>query len=261
MSNDLIVPVLSFNSIYYSYSNAKHPAVEEFSFQVQSTDIITVLGPNGSGKTTLLNLSLGLLQPQKGHIHLQGQSLAQLNRRHIGTQVALVPQSEQINFDYTVLDYLLIGRTPYLTLFQTPQDSDLVAVHQAMETIGISSLALKRVTELSGGELQLVLVARALAQQPALILLDEPTSHLDLANKSRLIHTLRKLQSQGITTLLTTHDPQMANRLATKVILMKAGKVYQAGVPSKVLTSTHLSSTYDVPVKVKHIDNQLLFIW
>lgn len=254
-------PILSYNDIYFSYPNSTQEVIKNFSFDIQQGDVVAILGPNGAGKTTLLNLSLGLLTPNKGHIRLSDFSMIELQRRNIGKQIALVPQTEMVNFEFTVREFLLLGRTPYLGFLASPKTEDLIFLEQALEKTGIKHLENKFVTTLSGGEFQLVLVARALTQDPKILLLDEPTSHLDLANKSQLVKIIRDLRNEGITTVLTTHDPQLAQRLANKVILMKKGNIYKFGKPQEILTTKNLSHTYDVPVEVKHVEEQLLFLW
>ena len=254
-------PIFSFKNINFTYPNTTKQVLNDFSFEVEKGDVVAILGPNGSGKTTMLNLALGLYQPSSGEIKLNQKTLSLLHRKNVGEEIALVPQTENVNFEYTVREYLLIGRTPYLNFLDAPKKEDYDCVEKAIKKIGIQYLADKFVTNLSGGEFQLVLVARAITQQPSIMLLDEPTSHLDLANKAQLVRIVRSLQKEGITALLTTHDPQMAYRLATKVILMKNGQVYKIGAPKDVLTTQDLSETYDVPVEVKRIEDQLLFIW
>lgn len=254
-------PLISFQNVYFGYPNSNQEVIHDFSFDIQKGDVVAILGPNGAGKTTLLNLSLGLLIPKKGAINLSGTSIEGIHRKNVGKQIAFVPQTEMVNFEFTVREFLLLGRTPYLGFLASPNKNDVFYVEKALEKTGIKHLENKFVTTLSGGEFQLVLVARALTQDPQILLLDEPTSHLDLANKSQLVKIIRELKNEGITSVLTTHDPQLAQRLANKVILMKKGNIYKFGLPKDVLTTEDLSYTYNVPVEVKHVEEQLLFLW
>ena len=253
--------LISFQKVFFGYPNSNQEVIHDFSFEIHKGDVVAILGPNGAGKTTLLNLTLGLLVPKNGEIQLSGESIADIHRRNVGKKIAFVPQTEMVNFEFTVREFLLLGRTPYLGFLATPTKRDLFYVENALEKTGIKHLENKYVTTLSGGEFQLVLVARALTQDPQILLLDEPTSHLDLANKSQLVKIIRELKKEGITSILTTHDPQLAQRLASKVILMKKGNIYKFGLPKDVLTTEDLSFTYDVPVEVKHVEEQLLFLW
>lgn len=252
---------LSFQEVSFAYEGTQKNVLSNFSFDVEKNDIVAILGPNGAGKTTMLNLAMGLYQPLKGNIFLNEKKLQNYERRFVGEQIALVPQSENVNFEFTVREYLLIGRTPYMNFLGTPKKEDYDCVDTMLKKVEIDHLAHKYVTTLSGGEFQLILLARALTQEPSILLLDEPTSHLDLANKSHLVKIIRTLQQSGMAVLLTTHDPQMAYRLATKVILMKDGKIFKVGSPRDILTTKYLSETYEVQVQVQRANGQLYFVW
>jgi len=172
-----------------------------------------------------------------------------------------VPQSERIPFEYSILDYVVLGRTPYLPPLAMPGIEDYHIGEQAIEQVGLSAPRERAITTLSGGERQLALVARALVQQPRLLVLDEPMSHLDLANKARLIQLLRRLAAHGMTLLLTTHEPEVAAAVATHLILMCAGQVFRAGRLNDVFTTENLSATYGIPVRVSRVGGQQTIQW
>lgn len=209
-----------------------------------------LLGANGCGKTTLLRLLLGICKPSSGGIELLGEPLAKLPRRTRAQTIGWVPQTEQIPFDFSLLDYVLLGRAPYLSPLALPTETDVALAHQALAAVGLAALAERPVTQLSGGEQQLGAVARVLAQAPKIILLDEPTSHLDLANRRAVMDVLRSLAASGTTLVFTTHDPSLAAELARYVVLLRRGERPLAGPADEWMTSEHLTATFSVPVTV-----------
>lgn len=254
-------PLLLLQNVTFSYNSHNHNVLERFSVRVDRGTISAVLGPNGAGKTTLLHTVLGWLRPQSGRVLLDGQSLDGYTRRELGRWMSLVPQSEHIPYEYSALEYVLFGRTPYLKPLQMPSEADLEAASSALREVGLQDLSERPVNRLSGGERQLVLAARALAQQPQILLLDEPTAHLDLANKNRLLNLLRKLNAQGVTIMLTTHEPEVAAAIATHVVLMDRGRVLRAGDVDQVFTSESLSAAYGVQVQVHHLLGRKVVLW
>lgn len=253
--------LLTFRHVNFGYAESGKTVLRQLSLDIQPGTVTAILGPNGVGKTTLLHLALGWLKPQEGVILLDGQPLNQYSRRAVGQWMALVPQTERISFEYSILDYVVLGRTPYLAPLAMPTPDDYRMGMEAIEQVGLGAMAQRAVTTLSGGERQLVLVARALVQQPRLLVLDEPMSHLDLANKARLIQLLNELVAQGMTLLLTTHEPDVAAAVASHLVLMTAGRVFRAGTLADVLTSENLTSTYGIPVRVRQVDNQKMIQW
>jgi iron complex transport system ATP-binding protein len=209
----------------------------------------------------LLFLALSWLQPSSGIILLDGQPLENYSRKDMGRLMGLVPQKEHIAFEYSVLEYVLLGRLPYLASLEQPGEKDYEAALSALDQVGLSHFADRSVYRLSGGERQLVLIARSLAQQPKLLLLDEPTSHLDLHNKSRLVALFQRLQSTGVTVLMTTHEPELASALATAVVLIDQGRVLFCGKPEEALTAQNLSRLYRLPVEVAHVSGRRVVLW
>jgi iron complex transport system ATP-binding protein len=174
--------------------------------------------------------------------------------------MGLVPQDEYIPFDLSVLEYVLLGRAPYLDLLERPSSGDRQFSYVSLVTAGIASLQKRPVPSLSGGERQLTTVARALAQQPAILLLDEPTSHLDLANARRILHVLSSLKAAGKTIVLTTHDPNAAAAIADYVILLRGGRVLSSGRATETMSAENLSATYGVKVEVLHVKGRPLVL-
>jgi len=224
--------------------------------------VFALLGPNGSGKSTLLHLLLGLLPAGGGEVRIMGQRYDTYTRRQLSQLMGLVPQDEHVTFELSVLEYALLGRAPHLGLLELPQPRDRQRAREALRMAGIEALAQRAVTSLSGGEKQLATVARALTQEPRILLLDEPTSHLDLANARCILDVLRALREAGKTIVLTTHDPNAAASVADDVILLRQGRVLAAGPTAQVLTTEHLSATYGVAVEVITVrDRPLVLPW
>ena len=242
--------IISLSGLRFSYNGSGKPVLRDLSLEIPDAAVTAILGPNGCGKTTLLYVLLGILDLQEGAIHFDGRLRDELSRRDVSRLMGLVPQDERIPFEFTVSEYVLLGRAPHMGLLQTPGERDRVAAARAIEEVGISALARRFVTTLSGGERQLATLARALAQGPRILLLDEPTSHLDLANRARILGVVRGLADQGVAVVLTTHDPNAASAVADHVVLLRDGQVVTAGPVEAALTGEHLSETYGLPVEV-----------
>ena len=251
MSNGAL---LTIEDIGFAYSADQGAVLSQVSFEINAGTITTILGPNGAGKTTLLHLLLGLRKPATGSILLEDLPLEQYSRRSLSQWMGLVPQAEHVPFEYTVLEYVLLGRAPYLNPLDLPGPGDVDIALEALEKAGIRQLEHRPMPALSGGEHQLVLLARALAQQPRILLLDEPTSHLDLANRNVTLRILDQLRKDGTTILFTTHDPEAALVVADNIVLMNSGRVLAAGSFSETFTSEKLTQTYGVPVEVVKLD-------
>lgn len=254
-------PILRFENVVYRYPDAPQQALQGLSLVVPRGQVTAVLGPNGAGKTTLLRLAYGRFQPQAGRIWLDGQPLNTYSRQELGRKVALVPQRETNPFSYSLLEYVLLGRAPHLSPLQMPTAADLEIAFAALETVGLSALAERTVQSLSGGEFQLLLVARALAQRADLLLLDEPTSHLDLGNKKRLVACLQNLVAGGTTILFTSHEPEVVAVLADQVVLMRAGQVLGSGSLEEIWQAERLSEAYGIPVQVHRFNGHRYLTW
>jgi iron complex transport system ATP-binding protein len=253
-------PRIGFERVVFGYGPGGEPVLRELSVDIPAGSVTAILGPNGAGKTTLLLLALGWLVPRSGRVLLGGRLLPGRSRRERGRLMALVPQTERMPFNYTVMEYALMGRAPHLAPLGMPGAEDRRICAEAVEEAGLGALRGRAVTELSAGERQLALVARALAQEPALLLMDEPTSHLDLANKVRILDLVRAQSARGVTVLLTTHEPEVA-AAATHVVLMREGRVHRAGPLEEVFTTENLSATYGIPVRVTETEGGRVASW
>jgi iron complex transport system ATP-binding protein len=220
------------------------------SLQTETGTIAAVLGPNGCGKTTMLDICMGWKAPDSGGVLLDGLPLSQWSRRRRGMTMSLVPQRENLRFDFSVHEYVLLGRSPHLSPLALPGRADSAIVENALETVGLRRLAGRPVSALSGGEYRLMLVARSLSQEPSLLLLDEPAGHLDPANAMLIVRLLRKLRDKGVTILYTGHDPQTAAVSADTIHLMSEGRLRYSGRPREVLTEEALAEVYGVRPKI-----------
>jgi len=226
------------------------PVVRQVTSRSPAGAVTALLGPNGAGKSTLLHLLLGLYSPWEGRILLAGKPLAAYGRAGLSRAIGLVPQREHVPFAFRVREYLLLGRSPYLGLLRQPGPEEEAHVDAALERLEISHLAHREVASLSGGEHQLVLMARALVQGAPVVLLDEPTAHLDVGNKYRILDLLQTLAAEGRTVIFSTHDPQAAADVAAHVWLLQQGRLHFAGTPAEALTAERLSALYKTPLHV-----------
>ena len=213
--------------------------------------VTCLLGPNGIGKTTLFKTLIGLIAPLAGTIRIGGDDLARLSRPAIARQIAYVPQAYGGGFAYTVLDVVVMGRTAYLDSFGTPTKADFEMALEALEAVGIAALAARDVTRISGGERQLALIARALAQKTRIVVMDEPTSSLDLGNRLLVLEKIRDLADDGLAVLVSTHEPEQAFAIADNVAVLGAANQFTSGTVDAVLTSEQLSRLYGVELTVE----------
>ena len=251
---------LALRGVRFAYTAGGPEVLRDVTLDVPAGSITALLGPNGSGKTTLLWLMLGLLDPRAGTIHVAGRLREHYSRRELSRQVGLVPQDEPVAFDLSVLEFVLLGRAPYLGLLELPSAADRGRAHEALATIGISALAHRAVPSLSGGERQLATIARALVQQSQILLSDEPTAHLDLANTRRVLDVMRGLGREGRTLVFTTHDPNLAAAIADHVVLLREGRILAAAATAEALTAAALSATYGVAVEIAEVRGRPLVI-
>jgi iron complex transport system ATP-binding protein len=222
----------------------------DVSFTLEAGEVMCVLGPNGGGKTTLFRTVLGLLARHAGAIRLEGREIETLSRPEIARRVGYVPQGHAGYFAYTVREFVLMGRTAHLGVFSVPGKRDREVAERGLESLGIAHLADQPVTEVSGGERQLALVARALAQEPKLLVLDEPTASLDFGNQVRVLQRISALAVSGISILFSSHDPDHAFLCAHRALLLAEGRVIEIGTPRAVIRPDTLERLYGVSVKV-----------
>jgi iron complex transport system ATP-binding protein len=222
----------------------------DITFELMPGEVLCVLGPNGCGKTTLFRTVLGLLAAQGGRIYLDNRPLNQWSRAELARVVGYVPQAHTGYFAFTVREVVLMGRTAHLGLFATPSRHDVELAADILHTLGIAHLADQVYTRISGGERQLTLIGRALAQQPQLLVLDEPTASLDFGNQIRVLNQITALAQQGISILFSTHDPDQAFMCADRVLMLRAGAPLCLGPPDDVITRDNLRCVYGIDVVV-----------
>lgn len=245
--------MLEVKSLAFSYGNV--PVFENVSFSLKKGEIMCILGPNGAGKSTLIKCIAGILKPATGSIRVLGKDAALLGVRGISRLIGYVPQQNEVVFPFTVLDFVVMGRAPHLSMFASPGTEDMEIAKESLATVGISDLAERPVASLSGGQSQMVLVARALAQKPALLLLDEPTSHLDFGNQVLVLETVQRLASLGMSIVMNTHMPDHAFLVGSRAAALTGGKLVSVGEVETVVTSKMMSSVYGVNVAVREIED------
>ena len=217
-------------------------------------EVLCVLGPNGGGKTTLFRTLLGLLPAQAGEVRLDGAPLDGMPRASVARRLGYVPQGHLAPFAFTVRDAVLMGRTAHIGLFAAPGSADRAAADAAIRALAIEALAERFVTELSGGERQLIMIARALAQGARVLVLDEPTASLDFGNQVRVLREIRRLAAEGYAVVFSSHDPSHAFLAAGRVLLLACGGMLRQGAPDAVITAENLRAVYGVEVHVATLD-------
>jgi iron complex transport system ATP-binding protein len=244
----LAEPALELRQVGFGYG--RDPVVQDVSFAVAAGEFLGVIGPNGSGKSTLLRLISGYLRPWRGQVLVQGQAVERYERRQLGRLIGAVPQETAVTFPFSVTEMVLFGRTPHAGGFGFDRDSDLAAAQRAMQRTETAHLARRAVTELSGGERQRVILARALAQEPSILLLDEPAAFLDIRHAVEMYDLLRDLQREGMTVVSVLHDLNMAALYCDRLLLLQDGRVARAGTPAEVITYANLTEVYGTEVYV-----------
>jgi len=244
-----VEPILNLENIGYCYGN--QVALKGIDLSVTGGEILGILGPNGSGKSTLLKLMDGLLSPGEGEIQLRGNSFQGLDRSELARDVAMVAQENYFRFSFTALEVVLMGRYPHLKRLQFEGRKDIDAACHALESTHALELADRPIDELSGGERQRVLIARALAQEPRIILLDEPTSFLDLKFKREVFQLISALsRDRGLSVVLVSHDIDLVAMYCSRLMMLKEGEVYTTGLPEEVVTAENIQEVYECPVLV-----------
>jgi iron complex transport system ATP-binding protein len=221
--------------------------------EIKENDFWGIIGPNGSGKSTLLKTMNGILRPQEGIVTLKGWEMARLTRSAIARELAAVPQDTTVGFNFSAEEVVAMGRTPYLTRFQKESEKDREIVQKAMELARCWELKKRYVNELSGGERQRVILARALAQEPRLLLLDEPTSQLDISFQTEIFDLLNRLnREQGIAIIAVLHDLNLSAQYCKKLLLLKKGKIFAVGSPAEVITRENIRRVYQTKVLIEN---------
>lgn len=244
-----MLPMIETRQIGFAYQDKE--VLKDVTLSIQPGVFAGLIGPNGSGKTTLLKLIEGLLHPRQGEVLLQGVPVRQMSRRNLAKILAVVPQDSPMAFPFQVREVVLMGRSPHLGAWQFEKDKDYAIVNEAMAMTDTLSLADRPMDRLSGGERQRVLIARALAQEPQVLLLDEPTTFLDIRHQVEFFDLIKGLnRDHGLTVLAVTHDINLASLYCDVMILLKDGEIHLRGCPEEVVTEEHIQAVYNIPVFV-----------
>jgi iron complex transport system ATP-binding protein len=236
---------MAIDAYNLSHSYGKSPVLKNLTFSVRKGDFFVIIGPNGSGKTTLMKVISGLLIPRSGRLNILGRSVGNYTRKTLARTIAFVPQTIPVDFPFTVREVVLMGRSPYLGMLGLEQEKDLKIAQQAITFTGIEHLAHRKLDQLSGGEQQRVFIARAICQQPQIILLDEPTASLDLSHQIRIMDLMERLKKdKGVTVVMVSHDVNLAAMYGDRLLLINQGKILHLGTPDEVLTFQTLEEAY-----------------
>ncbi len=241
MSGDKVL--LEVRNLSYSYGDLR--VLENVNLAIRVGEVVSILGPNGAGKTTLLKCILRILQP-RGAVYINGRDIGDYSVRELASIIGYVPQIHGSVFAYRVIDFVIMGRAPYHSLFSTPSLREYNKALRILEDLDIADLAERSIAEVSGGQLQLILIARALVQDAKILLLDEPTAHLDISNEFKVLNVIRRLVRRGLVeaVVMTMHNPLIASLFSDKIALMHHGRIIAYGSPSHVITSEALREVY-----------------
>ncbi len=228
----------------------KHAILEHVSIQVESGELVCLLGPNGVGKTTMFKSMLGFLDLLGGQVLLNGQDRVNIPRKEFSRKIGYVPQSHEPPFPFSVMDVVVMGRTAHLKGFAAPSREDYLLSYEMLDRLGVNYLKDAVYTNISGGERQMVLIARALTQQPELLVMDEPTANLDYGNQIRVLSAIRQLSDSGLGVLMTSHNPDHAFLCCTRAVLITKDKRVVSGPVDEIVTEEALRAAYGVDVKI-----------
>lgn len=239
-----------------SFRYRRQQVIEQLDLELDDGGVLALLGPNGSGKTTLLKLMLGILHPHGGRVRLDGRDIRRIPAKERARRLAYVPQVHREAFGYRVFDVVLMGRMPHAGFLGRYGATDRRLAGEALERMGISHLGERPYTEISGGERQMTLIARALAQGARVLVLDEPTNGLDYGNQQRLLDRLMALKQDQYTCLFTTHHPDHARRVADRVVMLQDGVILRDGTPAETVTPANVATLYGLKPCDEHTHTQ-----
>jgi iron complex transport system ATP-binding protein len=241
--------ILEVAGVNAGYS--KEDIIQDISFQLKKGDFLGIIGPNGSGKTTLLRTISGVLRPHKGKVFLKETDVYSLHPKTLAQKIAVVNQGLVPSFSYSVLELVLMGRSPHLGKFQSETGRDFDIVRQSLELTDTLKVVRRQFEELSAGEKQATVIAKALAQEPQLLILDEPTAHLDIGHQIKILDLIKKLNREnGLTVIMVMHDLNLASEYCQRLILLDKGRIYKIGKPKEVLTYQIIEEVYNCLVIV-----------
>ena len=251
---------LELKNVYYGYKKNSY-ILKNLNLTFPSKKITVILGQNGAGKTTLLKSLCGFIKPLHGKILLNNKNLNSLSPKEIAKRIAIVGQESNYIFPYTALEMVVMGRSPHLNFFNTPTKSEEKIAYDSLVMVGALHLATKKINEMSSGELQMVILARALCQNPDILLLDEPNNHLDIHNQWHLFNLVTKLSiKNNLTVIAILHSPEFAYWFADNIIMLKGGKILHQGSPKQIMNAKNLSKLYDMPVTTYEINENYISI-
>ena len=245
--------IYQIEDVSFSYPAGREKILDHVSFSMEKGEILSILGPNGAGKTTLLNCMAGILKPHSGKIKICGIPIEELNVRSIAQKVGYVPQTHTPAFNYSVFEFVLMGRAPEIGIFSRPKKEDEALCSEALEEMGIYHLKDRSYMEISGGERQQAMIARAIVQEPEVILFDEPTAHLDYGNQQRVLKLVKTMAERGFAVAITTHNPDHALLLDGKAAVVdKSGKMI-CGRSREIITEERLRQVYRTDLRLLEI--------
>lgn len=239
---------MKVENLHFSYGS--HEVLRGVSFGVEDSGFVSLLGPNGAGKSTLFRCMLGLLEPSCGSVHVCGRDIRNMPAAELSHRVAYIPQSHHPVFNFSVFDMVLMGTTAQLSQFASPGKEQKLLAEASMERIGIAHLRNRGCSNISGGERQLALIARAIAQQAKILVMDEPSASLDYGNKLRVMEAVKGLTKEGYTVIQSTHDPDQAYLYSDQILALYEGRILAWGTPQETISSGLISTLYGVEVEV-----------
>lgn len=237
---------IDIRDLSWQYGNEK--ILKDLNIKIHKSKFYSIIGPNGSGKTTLIKNISKTLESGIDTIFIDGKDVTKINNKELAQKISVVPQNTEIEFDFSVMDIVLMGRTPYLKKFQNETVDDVNIAKKAMELTNTLKLREKKINQISGGERQRVIIARALTQQTDIVLLDEPISHLDINHQIESLNTLKYLSNKGTTIITVMHDLNLAAQYSNYLILLKDGKLIALGKPEEVITKENLEKVYNMEI-------------
>lgn len=244
---------LDVEDLVFGYNDDRR-VIDGMTFSYTSPDVLCLLGSNGTGKSTLLKCIIGEFRPQAGSVKINGRDVSAYSARELARLFAYIPQTHVPAFGYPVIDVVTMGRTSIMGRFSTPGGTDVEKAQEKLDFLGIGHLRDKPYTDISGGERQLVMIASALAQEPEVLILDEPTAHLDFGNQFRFVELVGQLRESGMGVIMTTHFPDHALMLSGTTAVLRGGRVAHWGIASDVVTDETMGELYGIKVGVRNVD-------
>ncbi|MGB9721124.1 MAG: ABC transporter ATP-binding protein [bacterium] len=239
---------VELNAIFFAYD--QNEILKDITFAIEKGEFCGIIGPNGAGKSTLLRIIAGILKEKKGIVSIMGKDRKKLKTREFARLVGFVPQETHFYLNYNVEDIISMGRYPYLEPFQVMTKQDIWAIEWAIEQTHSRELCGRSINSLSAGERQMIVIARALAQRPEILLLDEPTSHLDIQHQSAIMELLKKLNDQGMTVVVVNHDLNLASQYCKRLILLHQGQTYRIGRPEQIINKETIAEIYKIETNI-----------